>query len=338
LAITVALDGRGAERGPQAVIGGVRAAAADGIGVRVFGDPSALAAVADIDGAELIPATEEITNADEPVAAVRSRPQASIVRVAADVAEGRSAALVSAGPTGATMTAALFALRRMQGVRRPALAVQLLVPGREGPPIILLDVGANTEARAVDLVQFAYLGSAFSTVVLGAEAPRVALLSVGEEQGKGTDEVVEAHQRLTQADGVEFRGNVEGRDVLAGAAAVIVTDGFTGNVVLKTIEGTARTVADAVRGAARSGPVAAIGGMLLRPALGGLRAQMDPDGTGGAMLLGLRGVAVVGHGSSGPDGIANALRLAARAVEERAIERTGELLERSGMTRGGMRK
>jgi phosphate acyltransferase len=337
LAVTVALDGRGAERGPQAVIGATRAATEDGIEVRVFGDPAELAEISEIEGAVLVPADAEITNSDEPVAAVRSRPEASVVRAAADVSEGRSAGLVSAGPTGATMTAALFALRRMQGVRRPALALQLLTPGRGDRPTLLLDVGANTEARAVDLVQFAYLGSAFSTAVLGVDRPRVALLSVGEEQSKGSAEVVEAGARLAEAGGTEFVGNVEGRDLLTGAADVIVTDGFTGNVVLKTIEGTARAVADAVRAAARSGPRAAAGGMLLRPALGTLRSEMDPDTTGGAILLGLRGLAVVGHGSSGPDGIANAIRLAARAAEGRAVDRTAELLERSGMTRGSMR-
>jgi glycerol-3-phosphate acyltransferase PlsX len=334
----VALDGRGAEQGARAVIDGVRATAADGLRLRVFGDRELLAEIRELDGAELIPAAEEITNADEPVAAVRSCPGASVVRAAADVADGRSEALVSAGATGATMTAALFALRRMQGVRRPALALQLPVPGRNGRPLLLLDVGANTEARAVDLVQFAYLGSAFSAAVLGIERPRIALLSVGEEQKKGSADVVEANARLADADGIEFIGNVEGRDLMGRAADVVVTDGFTGNVVLKTIEGTAKAVADAVRAAARSGTRAAVGGMFLRPALGSLRRQLDPDSTGGAILLGLRGVAVVGHGSSGPDGIANAVRLAARAVEERAVDRTAELLERSGMTRGNMRE
>ncbi len=337
MAVTVALDGRGAERGPQAVIAAARAAAADGIGLRVFGDGEVLAEIGDLEGAELVPTEEEITNSDEPVAAVRSRPEASVVRAASDVAEGRSDALVSAGPTGATMTAALFALRRMQGVRRPALALQLPVPGRAGRPLLLLDVGANTEARAVDLVQFAYLGSAFSAAVLGVEDPRVALLSVGEEQSKGSAEVVEANSRLADAPGIEFLGNVEGRDLMGETADIVVTDGFTGNVVLKTIEGTAKAVADAVREAARSGARAAVGGTLLRPALGALRRQLDPDTTGGAILLGLRGVAVVGHGSSGAEGIANAVRLAARAVEERAVDRTAELLEDSGMTRGVMR-
>lgn len=334
---TVALDGRGAERGAEAIVSGARAAAADGIGVRVFGDPVELAALDGEPGIELLEAPEAIGNDEEPVAAVRGKDRASVVLAAADVASGASQALASAGPTGATMTAALFALRRMQGVRRPALALQLLIPGREGPPSVLLDVGANADVRAGDLVQFAHLGAAFSEAVLGVEHPRVALLSVGEEGAKGTNAVVDAHEALAAANGIDFRGNLEGRDLLGDAADVIVTDGFTGNVALKTIEGTARTVADAVRAAARSGPRAALGGLLLRPALGGLRRQMDPDTTGGAILLGLRGVAVVGHGSSGPDGIANALRLAARTVEQGAVARTAELLERSGATRGALR-
>jgi phosphate acyltransferase len=333
---TVALDGRGAERGAEAIVAGARTAARSGISLRVFGDPERLAGLAEVDAVEVVAARQEITNDDEPVAAVRATPEASIVRVAADVAEGRSDALASAGPTGATMTAALFALRRMHGVRRPALALQLAVPGA-GPPKVLLDVGANNEVRSIDLIQFAYLGSAFSGAVLGITRPRVALLSVGEEAKKGTPDVVEAHAALAASDAIDFRGNIEGRDLLGDAADVVVTDGFTGNVALKAIEGTARAVAAAVGDAARSNPLAALGGLMLRPALGGLRREMDPDTTGGAILLGLRGVAVVGHGSSGPDGIANAVRLAARAFDQRAVERTGELLERSGATRSAMR-
>jgi glycerol-3-phosphate acyltransferase PlsX len=333
----VALDGRGADRGAEAIVAGAQAAAADDIAVRVFGDRAELAALDGVDGVELLDAPGEITNDEEPVAAVRSREDASIVLAAADVAVGDSDALASAGPTGATMTAALFALKRMQGVRRPALALQLLAPARDGAPSLMLDVGANTEARVGDLVQFAYLGSAFSRAVLGVERPRVALLSVGEEAKKGTDEVIEAHAALAIAEGIDFVGNVEGRDLLGDAADVIVTDGFTGNVALKTIEGTARAVATAVGAAARSGPVAAMGGLLLRPALGGLRREMDPDTTGGAILLGLRGVAVVAHGSSGGDGIANAIRLAARSADQGAVERTAELMERSGATRSALR-
>jgi glycerol-3-phosphate acyltransferase PlsX len=329
----VALDAYGADGGPDLVLEGARLAAADGIPVRIFG-PSGLAAS---DGIEVDPTTEWIGNEAEPVAAVRSTPDASVVRAAAAVAAGTCSSLVSAGSTGATMTAALFAMKRAQGVHRPALAVQFPVPGAAGPPLVFLDCGANTDVRPQHLIQFAFLGSAFSAAVLGVESPRVALLSVGEEQKKGRSDVVEAHEALADSAGIRFIGNVEGRDLLNGEADVIVTDGFTGNVTLKTVEGTAKAVADAVRDAARSGPLAAAGGLLLRPALGGLRRTMDPNAVGGAILLGLRGVAVVAHGSSTPEGIANAVRLAHRAVTERAVERTGELLAASGATRDALR-
>jgi phosphate acyltransferase len=330
----VALDAYGADGGAELVLEGARLAASDGIPVRLFG-PASLELPA---GVELDPTSEWIGNEAEPVAAVRSTPDASIVRGARAVADGACSSLVSAGSTGATMTAALFALKRAQGVHRPALAVQIPVPGTEGPPLLLLDSGANTDVRPQHLIQFAFLGSAFSRAVLGSDSPRVALLSVGEEQKKGRADVVEAHQALTAAEGIRFIGNLEGRDLLTGEADVIVTDGFTGNVTLKTLEGTARAVAEAVRVAAASNPMAAAGGLLLRPALGSLRRSMDPNSVGGAILLGLRGVAVVAHGSSTPEGIANAVRLADRAVEERMVERTEDLLSSAGATREALRE
>ena len=333
----VALDGRGADRGVSTIVEGALSAAADGIRLRVFGDPAELAGLEGSDGVEVVEAADVITNDDEPAASARSKPEASVVRAARDVSDGDSDAVVSAGSTGATMAAALFALRRMHGVRRPALALQLAVPGHEGPPTVLLDVGANSEARPGDLVQFAYLGSAFSQAVLGIDRPRVALLSIGEEASKGTPDVIEAHATLAGSTGIDFIGNAEGRDLMTGFADVVVTDGFTGNVALKTLEGTAKALSGAIGDAARSNPVSTVGGLLMRPALGGLRREMDPDGTGGAILLGLRGVAVVAHGSSGPEGIANAIRLGARAVEQDAVERTGALLADSGATRGGLR-
>ncbi len=231
------------------------------------------------------------------------------------------------------MAAATFGLRRLRGVQRPALAVLLPVPGK---PVLFLDVGANVEVRAQHLVQFAYLGAAFSEAVLGVAAPRVGLLSVGEEAGKGTEEVAAAHALLAEAEGLEFAGNVEGGDLTASTADVVVTDGFTGNVSLKLMEGTARAVSGAIRDAARSNPIAALGGLLMRPALGGLRRELHPDTTGGAILLGLRGVAVVGHGSSGAEGVANAIRLAARCVEVDAVGRTAALLREGGATRGAL--
>ncbi len=333
--VTVALDGRGVEQGTDVLVAGAKLALSDGIAIRVFGDPAELAPLGEI-GAEIVDAPGAISNDDDPVSSVRSREDASIVMAAADVAAGRSDALVSAGPTGATMAAALFALRRLSGVRRPSLAVQLPTVGHDGDPTLLLDAGANSESRPQDLVQSAVMGAAFSRAVLGVADPRVALLSVGEESKKGTTDVVEAHAELSALEGIRFIGNIEGRDLLSGKAEVIATDGFTGNVALKTLEGTAKTVGAAVGAAARSNPLSAIGGLMLRPALGELRRKMDPDMTGGAILLGVRGVAVVGHGSSGPDGVANAIRLAARAVSERATERTGELLASAGATRADL--
>jgi glycerol-3-phosphate acyltransferase PlsX len=329
-AVTVALDGFGAEQGFDVLAEGARMAATDGIHVRVFGPADGLS-LDGVSGVEVVATEDWIRNEGDPVPAVRARREASVVRAAADVAAGNAEAMVSAGSTGATMAAATFGLRRLKGVQRPALAVQLPVPGKQ---VLFLDVGANVEVRAQHLVQFAFLGAAFSEAVLGVERPRVGLLSVGEEAGKGREEVLAANAMLSTSAGLDFVGNVEGRDLPAGAADVVVTDGFTGNVALKLMEGTARAVVGAIGEAARSNPLASLGGLLMRPALGGLRRELHPDTTGGAILLGLRGIAVVGHGSSGAEGIANAIRLAARCVRVDAVGRTATLLREGGAVRG----
>lgn len=328
-AATVAVDGHGAERGPDVLAAGVRMAAAKGIRVRVFG-PAAELDLAGVAGVEVIDCPEWISNEEEPVRAVRSRPRASVVQAVADVAEGRSDALSSHGSTGATMAAATFGLRRLKGIQRPALAAQVPVPGK---PVIFLDVGANTDVRAQHLVQFAYLGAAFSRAVLGVDDPGVGLLSVGEEPGKGTETVIEANRRLREAEGIRFLGNVEGGDLTSANADVVVTGGFVGNIAVKVMEGTVRAVTKAIRERARSNPLAMAGGLMLRPALQGLREELKPDTTGGAILLGLRGIAVVGHGSAGPEGIANSIGLAARSVDTDAINRTAELIALGGVTR-----
>jgi phosphate acyltransferase len=330
--VTVALDGYGAEQGFEVLAEGARRAAEDGIRVRVFGPPDELD-LGDAENVEVLATEEWIGNDEDPVPTVRAKPEASVVLAARDVAEDAADAMVSSGSTGATMAAATFGLRRLKGVQRPALAVQLPLPGKA---VLFLDVGANVEARAQHLVQFAHLGAAFSEAVLEVERPRVGLLSVGEEEGKGREEVVEAHELLSRSTRLEFIGNVEGGDLTAAVADVVVTDGFTGNVSLKLMEGTAKTVAAAVGGAARSNPISLLGGILMRPALGGLRKELHPDTTGGAILLGLRGIAVVGHGSSGADGIANAIRLAARCAEVEAVGRTAALLAEGGASRGAL--
>ena len=327
---TVALDGFGVESGFDVLEAGVRLAVADGLKVRVFG-PRLKIDLDDCEGAEVIDTEDAITNDDDPVPAVRSRPGSSIVRAVADVKEGNADAVVSLGSTGATMAAATFGLRRSRGVKRPALAGQVPLPGKT---VLFLDIGANLDVRAQQLVQFAYLGAAFSKAVLGVERPTVGLLSVGEEAGKGKEEVVEANETLTGSEEIDFIGNVEGRDIPAGGADVIVTDGFTGNIVLKAMEGVVKLMGSSISDAARKNPLSAIGGLMLKPALSGMREDLHPDTTGGAILLGLRKVAVVGHGSSSAEGVANAIRLAGRAASVDAPGLTEEMLHRVGANRG----
>jgi phosphate acyltransferase len=317
----IALDANGADRGPAVVAEGGRAS---GVPVTLFGPAAELGG-----GAEVVDAPVYVSNDEEPAHAVRAKPESSVVLAARALADGRADGLVSAGSTGAVLAASLFHVKRLQGVHRPAIAVLLPVPGR---PTLLLDAGANVEVRPEHLVQFAYMGSAFMEAVHGVDSPRVALLSIGEEAKKGTPDVAEAHERIAGGP-LRFVGNVEGHDVTAGAADVVVTDGFTGNVALKLMEGTAKTVVGAIREAIRSSPLSALGGLLIRGRLGGLRRDLDPDSTGGAILLGLRGVVVVAHGGSSAEGIANAVRLAQRAADERMIERTAAALEAGGAMR-----
>jgi glycerol-3-phosphate acyltransferase PlsX len=314
----IALDANGADLGPATVAEGGRLS---GVPVTLYGPSSQLAGFDNV-----VDSPETIGNHEEPALAVRSKQDASIVRAVRAVADGQADAAVSAGSTGAALAASVFHLRRIRGVHRPGIALLLPIPGA---PALMVDVGGNVEVRPEHLVQFAYMGSAFMEAVHGVERPRVGLLSVGEEPNKGTPDVVAAHERLAGAapGTINFIGNLEGTDVTEGAADVIVTDGFTGNVALKLMEGTARTVVGAVRDAVRSNPVAALGGLLIRGAVGGLRRELDPNTTGGAIILGVRGIVVPAHGGSTAEGIANAVRLAQRAVDERMIERTTAALE-----------
>jgi glycerol-3-phosphate acyltransferase PlsX len=315
------------------VVAGARQATAAGVRCILFGPQSAISeALGDLGGdgeVAVEDASVEITNHEEPARAVRSKPGASVVRAARAVAEGRAEALVSAGPTGAALAASLLHLKRIPGVYRPAIAVAVPVLRKR---VLLLDAGANVEVRPEHLVQFAFIGAAFSERVLGVERPRVGLLSVGEEPEKGTADVVAAHEVLRDSE-LNFAGNVEGNDVTSGELDVVVTDGFTGNVALKLMEGTARALTAAIRDAARSSPVAALGGLLLRPKLAGLREQLDPEAVGGAYLVGLRHPVIVCHGRSTRRAIANAVALAERGVVERVVERTAEALAEAGVLR-----
>lgn len=323
----IALDAGGADRGPAVVAEGARLA---GGAVTLFGPAAELGAPGA--GIEVVDAPVVVSNDDEPVRAIRERPDASIVQAARAAGKGGADALVSAGSTGAALAAATLHVKRIRGVHRPALAVLLPLPGR---PCLLLDAGASAEARPEQLVQFAAMGAAFMETVHGVARPSVGLLNVGEEPTKGRPEVVEAHERLAATPGVRFVGNVEGNALTAGAADVVVTDGYTGNVALKLMEGTARTVVGAIRDAIRSSPVSAAGGLLVRGRVGRLRAELDPNTTGGALLLGVRRPVVVAHGSATAEGIANAVRLARRAVDERMVERTTAALAEGAAVASG---
>jgi glycerol-3-phosphate acyltransferase PlsX len=330
---TVAVDTLGADLGAAEMAAGAAAAARSGIGCIVFGPRSEIepTLVDAPDGTiEIVDAPVSISNDEEPARTVRARPDASVVQAARAVAEGRADAMLSAGSTGAALAASLVQIRRLPGVYRPAIAVPLPLPAGL---VLLLDVGANVEVRPEHLVQFAYMGAAFSEKVLRVERPRVGLLSVGQEPGKGTPNVVAAHEQLVQSN-LSFIGNVEGDGLASGEPDVVVTDGFTGNVALKLMEGTSRSIADAIRQAARSGALSALGGLLMKPKLSALRDRLDPERVGGAYLLGLRRLVIVCHGRSTRRAIENAIGLAARGVEQRVVERTAEALAASSVVRG----
>ncbi len=326
--VTVAVDANGADLGPAEVAAGAATAAAQGVRVLLFGPADQLGVPAP--GVEIVDAPVSVAKAADPARAVRASPDSSIVRAVRAVGEGRADAFVSGGSTGAALAAGLFNVKRGRGVHRPALAAAVPVPGH---PVTLLDVGANAEVRPEHLVQFAFMGAALSSVVLGVASPRVGLLSNGEEATKGTALVREVHAQLAAVRGLNWIGNVEGTDLTSGKADVIVADGFTGNVALKALEAASQATLDAVRAAATSGARAKLGGLMLKPALRSVRDEVDPENAGGAYLLGLRHLGVVPHGRFTRYGFSQAILLAARGVSGDVVGRTHAALEAAGALR-----
>jgi len=315
------------------VAAGAAIAARAGALVLLFGPAGELGELPD--SVEVVDAPISIAKAADPVRAARSTPQASIVQATRAVADGRAQALVCAGGTGAALAAGLFNIKRARGIYRPALALPLPVPGH---PVTLLDVGANAEARREHLLQFAFMGAAFARAVLEIERPRVGLLSNGEEAARGRQEVVEVNAELSERanagiEAFEFVGNVEGGDLVSGVADVIVTDGFTGNIALKLMEGVSQTMLRAVRDAAMSSTRGKVGGALLRGALGGFREELDPEAQGGAYLLGLRSLAVVPHGRFTRTGFAQAILRARLGAAQDLVAETQRALAAAGALR-----
>ena len=318
--IRIAVDAMGGDRGPEEIVAGALEARSETVEPVLVG-PLDL----DARGLELIEARDVVGMDEKPTDAVRAKPDSSLVVACRAVREGKAQAVVSAGNTGAMLAACLLEIRRLPGVRRPAIAVT--IPSRESVSV-LLDSGANADARPEDLLQFAHMGAVFAEEILDVRNPEIRLLSIGEEPEKGNQLTLEAHELLAASD-LNFAGNTEGRDLLRGGADVVVTDGFTGNVALKLLEGTIRNLLDAMREEITATTRGKLGGLLIRPAARRLRNRLDPDTYGGAYLLGLRGLAVIAHGNSSRRAIANAVRLAARGVEHDVV---GRLAQRVGNT------
>jgi phosphate acyltransferase len=312
--LPVAVDAMGGDKAPGDIVEGARRAAEEhGVGIVLVGPPEQ---VGDTHGLELVACTEVIGMEEDPAGGVRRKKDSSLVRAAELVRDGKASAMVSAGNTGATMASALLRMGRLPGVVRPCIATPLPRLGRT--PAVLVDAGANAECTAAMLVQFAQMGAAYVSARFGTDSPSVGLLSIGEEPTKGTPLVKDTHGLLAEAaararggdEGFEFVGNLEGRDLLPSPADVIVTDGFTGNVTLKTLEGSLRFLFDTMLGVFGTDDATREAAEVLLPHLLPLAAEFEPENTGGALLLGTDGVCVISHGSSSATAVMNAVLVA----------------------------
>jgi glycerol-3-phosphate acyltransferase PlsX len=323
----IALDVMGGDQGPaEPVAGAVQAAREDGVKVLLVGRRAVIEAElakhpGPPAGLEIVDAPDVVEMTDQPAQAVRAKPESSLVVGLAQVRSGRASGFVSPGNSGAVMVAALLGLRRIRGVERPAIATPF--PTLQGHCLVC-DVGANVDCRPEQLVQFGIMGSAYVERVFGRPRPRIGLLSNGEEDSKGNALVREAHQLLRES-GVNFVGNVEGKDIFQHRADVIVMDGFTGNVVLKVAEASGAFVSELIKQEAKRNLLGVLGGLMLKPASARVRRRIDYDEYGGGPLLGVDGVCIIAHGRSNAKAIRSALRVARHAAETGLTEaiRTG---------------
>jgi glycerol-3-phosphate acyltransferase PlsX len=320
----------GGDVGPAVMVAGAARAfeRRDDLHFLLFGDSAQLQtelgkhpAIASV--TEIVHCDDVIAGTEKPSQAIRRAKTTSMGRAIAAVKGGQAQAAVSGGNTGAMMAMAKLALRTLKGIDRPALAALLPTLGEND--LVMLDLGANTESDAQNLVQFAVMGAAYARVVLDLERPRVQLLNIGTEELKGTDELKEAASILREANlGMRFDGFIEGDKISRGDVDVVVTDGFSGNIALKTAEGTARFVTDLLRRAFSSSTRSKIGFLISRPATELLKHHLDPNNHNGAVFLGLNGLVVKSHGSANEKGVANAIRVAARMVREDLTRKISE--------------
>jgi len=323
--VRVVVDAMGGDHAPDAVLTGVAAAlAADSTLEVILTGPAEVVGpfARDHERCEGVATTEIIEMDEHPAHAVRGKKDSSIVVGCRLVRDGEADAFFSAGSTGACMAAATLVMGRIKGVSRPAIAT--VIP-TAGPPVVLLDVGANADCKPENLLQFAHMGTAYAQTVLAVQRPRVALLNIGEEPTKGSQLAQDAYVLMReQVPG--FLGNLEGRDVTAGVADVIVTDGFTGNVALKLLEGLSKTLLVQVKEAMTSSAVNKLAAAVLKSSLTRLKERLDPDVYGGAPLLGVNGVCIIGHGSSGALAVQSAVRVAAQAARGSLTEHIADAL------------
>jgi len=325
--VRIAIDGMGGDHAPeQAVLGAAQAATELGVEVVLVGRPERVQPLLEsYPHLRFVPASQVIEMDDPPAQAVRSKHDSSMGVCARLCKEGRADAWVSAGNSGAIMAAALFLQGRIRGVDRPALGTVLPTVGE---PAYMLDVGANVDSRPEFLVQFAQMGAVYAERVLGRGRPRVGLLSNGEEEGKGDERTRDVHGRLKRLAGLNFIGNVEPRDALAGRADVVVADGFAGNLTIKMAEATADFIFRTLREEIPRSALGKLGGLLIRGRVGEVRARLDWREFGGAPLLGIDGVAVVAHGRSDARAIKNAIRVARQAVEAGLVSKIRDAVAR----------
>ena len=317
--LPVAVDALGGDKAPAEIVAGAKQAAAEGIPVLLVGP----ADLQDIGELPLHVATEFIDMHEDPASSVRNKKDSTLVVSAELVRDGKASAMISAGNTGATMASALLRMGRIKGVKRPAIATPIPVPG--STPTVMLDAGANAEVEAAWMTQFALMGTVYARARFGIEKPRVGLLSIGEEPGKGDTLRKETYELLSVASGINFIGNVEGRDIMTPDVDVVVTDGFTGNVALKTLEGTMRMIVKELF-ASIGEPQYKEHTEALMPALLNLYAKFDPDSTGGAILLGVDGVCIISHGSSSARAMLNGIKVAKDMVDCNMVSLIAEAL------------
>jgi len=301
--LPVAVDAMGGDFAPSAIVAGARAAFDEGINVFLVGPPGL---IGDPMGLPVVACTEVIAMDDDPAQSVRTKKDSSLVRAAELVRDGQACAMVSAGNTGATMGSALLRMGRLPSVLRPCIGAPIPRPGKT--PVVLADAGANAECTPAMLLQFAQMGAAYCTARYGVERPSIGLLSIGEEPTKGTPLVKETFVALSES-GLNFFGNVEGRDLLNSPVDVIVTDGFTGNVALKTMEGALKFIMGVLGDVIGTDDDTKAAGLTLLPHLLPFVGELDPDAIGGAMLLGLGGVCIISHGSSSAKAVTNAIKV-----------------------------